>query len=71
MESQPQNPEFRKNPENFHPWPCPTTMAFAIGQNRISHLMSLYIYMYIHNRPNKKIGVVQVTRPSLIFYPLP
>ena len=22
-------------------------------------------------RPNKKIGVVQVTQPSLIFYPLP
>ena len=21
MESQPQNPEFRNNPENFHPWP--------------------------------------------------
>ena len=20
MESQPQNPEFRINPENFHPW---------------------------------------------------
>ena len=20
MESQPQNPEFRTNPENFHPW---------------------------------------------------
>ena len=20
MESQPQNPEFRNNPENFHPW---------------------------------------------------
>ena len=20
MESQPQNPEFRSNPENFHPW---------------------------------------------------
>ena len=22
MESQPQNPEFRDNPENFHPWLC-------------------------------------------------
>ena len=21
MECQPQNPEFRNNPENFHPWP--------------------------------------------------
>ena len=21
MESLPQNPEFRNNPENFHPWP--------------------------------------------------
>ena len=22
MESQSQNPEFRNNPENFHPWLC-------------------------------------------------
>ena len=22
MESQPQNPEFRNDPENFHPWRC-------------------------------------------------
>ena len=22
MESQPQNPELRNNPENFHPWHC-------------------------------------------------
>ena len=22
MESQPQNPEFSNNPENFHPWSC-------------------------------------------------
>ena len=22
MESQPQNPEFRNNPENFRPWVC-------------------------------------------------
>ena len=22
MESQPQNPEFRNHPENFHPWDC-------------------------------------------------
>ena len=22
MESQPQNPEFRIDPENFHPWDC-------------------------------------------------
>ena len=24
MESQPQNPEFRNNPENFHTWYCKT-----------------------------------------------
>ena len=27
MESQPQNPEFRNNPENFHPWRFGTTKA--------------------------------------------
>ena len=30
MESQPQNPEFRINPENFHP--CPHSYALVIFQ---------------------------------------
>ena len=30
MESQPQNPEFRFNPENFHPW---ATFYFILYQN--------------------------------------
>ena len=28
MESQPQNPEFRINPENFHPCQCKATEFF-------------------------------------------
>ena len=29
MESQPQNPEFRNNPENFHPWKYPEKSCFC------------------------------------------
>ena len=36
MESQPQNPEFRINPENFHPWNC---------RNKISMVMLMYRQM--------------------------
>ena len=32
MESQPQNPEFRNNPGNFHPWQVGSlTRAFTAG----------------------------------------
>ena len=32
MESQPQNPEFRNNPENFHPWSVEkNTSEFDLG----------------------------------------
>ena len=34
MESQPQNPEFRNNPENSHPWyykPCHESVALYEG----------------------------------------
>ena len=39
MESQPQNPEFRINPENFHPW-----------EHLISHLSSdvISLLIWIH-----------------------
>ena len=33
MESQPQNPEFRISPENFHP--CYTIVAYESDQNEI------------------------------------
>ena len=32
MESQPQNPEFRINPENFHPWTCSGIQLTGIVQ---------------------------------------
>ena len=35
MESQPQNPEFRINPENFHPWYCIKT-TFTKVQSKSS-----------------------------------
>ena len=30
MESQPQNPEFRINPENFHPWMHVKCRVFSV-----------------------------------------
>ena len=30
MESQPQNPEFRNNPENFHPWKSTHMLAHLV-----------------------------------------
>ena len=31
MESQPQNPEFKINPENFHPWKLQTCLIMALS----------------------------------------
>ena len=36
MESQPQNPEFRKNPENFHP--CPYKLNVCIAFAKFNYL---------------------------------
>ena len=42
MESQPQNPEFRINPENFHPW----------YQKIVNTAQSLYNAMFgVHSNP--------------------
>ena len=30
MESQPQNPEFRNNPENFHPWSSKAMLTYSL-----------------------------------------
>ena len=53
MESQPQNPEFRNNPESFHPWTlgiilficfvalCPKSTAMVMA-GRSVHLTTLF-----------------------------
>ena len=33
MESQPQNPEFRNNPENFHPCQCGDYVTLTEGSH--------------------------------------
>ena len=46
MESQPQNPEFRINPANFHPCKCILDIQLSLGKYHIllfSHPCSLYI----------------------------
>ena len=50
MESQPQNPEFRINPENFHPCSVCTkilTMKKNIINNKILQQILMRIMVYI------------------------
>ena len=85
MESQSQNPEFRNNPENFHP--CNWNSHGIQGQPRIIVPKLLCFFFQIwtfivdkkifkvfpfccSSKAKKKICVVQVTRPTLNFYPL-
>ena len=42
MESQPQNPEFRMNPENFHPW------TFCNENNGHQYRVQTCFFMYFH-----------------------
>ena len=41
MESQPQNPKFRNNPENFHPWAHCIKPDRRIQYNAIQYKISL------------------------------
>ena len=52
MESQPQNPEFRNNPENFHPYIliCKPTRA-SIGKRS---------YADRDNAPNREAGALNM-----------
>ena len=49
----------------------------CIKQQTPDYIISISIFAFIYMNftgkmgPNKKIGVVQVTRPTLDFYPLP
>ena len=40
MESQPQNPEFSNNPENFHPW-LSQTVGMGSSEQLLSYLFVL------------------------------
>ena len=35
MESKPQNPDFRNNPENFHPWDNPGFIILQAAMTRL------------------------------------
>ena len=45
MDSQPQNPEFRNNPENFHP--CFYRIPLKVDQNCSSSAISLPSYKVV------------------------
>ena len=40
MESQPQNPEFRNNPENFHPW----------AYSKLSKISNTFLFRFFKNK---------------------
>ena len=45
MESQPQNPEFRKNPENFHP--CKKNdLMYLREKKKITHVRLFFASIY-------------------------
>ena len=43
MESQPQNPEFRNNPENFYPWKF---CKGFIGKGTFSYILFVKLSLY-------------------------
>ena len=48
MESQPQNPEFKNNPENFHPWATHRVLMEDLNQTvRICQLVPFAGHTYI------------------------
>ena len=47
MESQPQNPEFRNNPENFHPCYLPRHICLNIYSNQYTVDMNLILLVQL------------------------
>ena len=54
MESQPQNPEFRNNPENFHP--CLTKKIFEYSINFSSLIKFTGVFLCITYHSSKVFG---------------
>ena len=44
MESQPQNPEFKINPESFHPWDCDIFLSPMFGFLSLKSFLSSLSY---------------------------
>ena len=55
MESQPQSPEFRNNPENFHPWLHHKKPVFGVSETE---------RVLVSNQPAKLQRLARI----LIFY---
>ena len=59
MESQPQNPEFRINPENFHPWFNTKLMNLLIYLSRyIQWNIPSLLFQTRRNNPLVHIGLI-------------
>ena len=50
-QSQPQNPEFRNNPENFHSYICESKNGLTVDQDKhfFSLKLSIISYQFEHN----------------------
>ena len=53
MESQPQNPEFRINPENFHPCINQKSPKTFVVENQCLNVMFKEVCWYIRKIPNR------------------
>ena len=45
MESQPQNPEFKNNPENFHPWSYLDDVVKQVRIQKLQYSLSRVMLM--------------------------
>ena len=51
MESQPQSPEFRNNPENFHPW-IKNTSILIVAYQALAFNLPLSICLLVSSADN-------------------
>ena len=59
MESQPQNPEFRNNPEIFHPWEKPIlmhTLTYPAGLEVKNFGSGIYVHPKICEYGQRRLG---------------
>ena len=64
MENQPQNPEFRNNPENLHPW-IKTYFSVNLVIPIKKHITTGYDYKKsLQNQPQLLIGLISNLDPN-------
>ena len=74
MESQPQNPEFRNNPENFHPCISPMLFRLVVCADALCPVNIFFCHIGIFSprsscaEPAKTSSESQTSNPSLFMH---